>query len=413
MTRALAALVALVLASACGAGRMVRRGAVNEDALGVVRTELPPIRGLDFTGPVPAEALGPDEVRARLEREIDEGYAPGELERIQTVYARLGLLPAGTDLRAAVQTLYAEEGAGFYDPRTKRLILATKALRAGGWFVGALTALTGRDLIGEFLVAHELTHALQDQHFGLPTKPEPLLGGHGDARLARQALLEGDATLAGFAYVQRGTPDRDTIGWIQRKLHGVPAELDERYPEVPALVRTSLAFQYDAGTSFAGWALAAGGWAAVDRAERDPPESTEQILHPARYFATRERPVQIDLRGTDALTAAGWVVVLEDTVGELQIRVLAARTLPAERAKAVADGWGGDRLHALARGDELYLVWMTAWDSPAEAEEFAVASADILPQAHVERRDARVLALIPPAGTAGGTLAPAVWARTR
>jgi hypothetical protein len=392
---------------------MVRRGAVNEDALGVVRAELAPIRGLEFTGPVPAVALGPEEVRATLAREIDEGYAPGELERIATVYGRLGLLPPDTDLRAAVQNLYAEEGAGFYDPRTKRLVLATKALRAGGWFVGLLTSLTGRDLVGEFLVAHELTHALQDQHFGLPTKPEPLLGGHGDARLARQALLEGDATLAGFAYVQRGTPDRDTIGWIQRKLHGVPAEIDERYPDVPELVRTSLAFQYDAGTSFAGWALADGGWAAVDRVERDPPDSTEQILHPARYFATRERPVEIDLRGTDALTAAGWKIVLEDTIGELQMRILAARALPAERAQSIADGWGGDRLHAFARGDDLYLVWMTAWDSPAEAEEFAAASTEILPQAQVERRAARVLALVPPDGVRAGTLAPAIWARTR
>jgi hypothetical protein len=409
----LAVLVALVVAGACGPGRLVRRGVVNDDALVVVRDTLPAIRGLEFTRPVPAVALGPDEVRATLAREIEESYAPGELDRLQAVYARLGLLPAGTDLRTAVQHLYAEEGAGFYDPRTKRLILATRALRAGGWLVAVLASLTGRDLVGEFLVAHELTHALQDQHYGLPTEPEPLLHAHGDRRLARQALLEGDATLAGFAYVQRGTPDRETIGWIQRKLHGVPAELAERYPDVPELVRTSLAFQYDAGTSFAGWALAAGGWAAVDRAHRDPPDSTEQILHPARYFATRERPVEVDLGGTDALRASGWKPVLEDTIGELQMRVLAARTLAPERAGRVADGWAGDRLRALGRGDDLYLVWMTVWDSPAEAEEFTAATADILPHAHVERRDARVLALVPPDGTPAATLAPAVWSSTR
>jgi hypothetical protein len=389
----------LLIATACGPGRIVRRGAVNEDALAAVRRELPAIRGLEFTAAVPAFALGPEEVRSTLARELDEGYAPGDLDRLQAVYRRLGLLPPDTDLRAAVQRLYEEEGAGFYDPRTKRLVLATRALRAGGWWMTLLASLTGRDLLGEFLVAHELMHALQDQHYGLPTRPDPLLRAHGDRRLARQALLEGDATLVGFAYVQRGTPDRDTVAWIQRKLDTVPEELADRYPDVPELVRTAVAFQYDDGTAFAGWALAEGGWAAVNEVHADPPESTEQVLHPARYYTTRERPLAIEVPATAGLEASGWTPVLEDTLGELQIRVLASHGLAPTRASQVAEGWAGDRLRALARGDALYLVWMTAWDSPDEAVEFATAVPDIVRNARVERRQTRVLVVLPPDGT--------------
>src|SRR6185369_16634603 len=128
----------------------------------------------------------------------------------------------------------------------------------------------------------------------------------GDRELARRALLEGDATLAGFAYLFRGTPDAKLITTIERQLHGVPAELEKKYPDVPELVRASLAFQYDDGTAFAGRALASGGWAAVDAVHRDPPESTEQVLHPERYFDSRDRPVTFVLGGTTRLEAAGW-----------------------------------------------------------------------------------------------------------
>jgi hypothetical protein len=381
---------------------------VNEDALGAVRRTLPAVRGLEFTAPVPAAALSADEIAATIATEIDASYGPGDLERIEAVYARLGLLPPGTRLRPMLQRLFEQEGAAFYDPRTKRLALARTAFGKAGLRVALLATLTGRDLVGEFLAAHELTHALQDQHWGMRTTPEPLLDAHGDADLARHALLEGDATLAGFAYLAGGPLDRTTIARIERELRSVPAQLAARYPDVPEVLRASLGFQYDDGTAFAGWALANGGWPAVDAVQADPPASTEQVLHPARYFATRDRPVAITLGGTDALERAGWTPILEDTLGELQLRVLAARSLPAARAAAVADGWGGDRLRALGRGGELALVWMTAWDSPAEAAEFAEALPDVVRAAHVERREDRVLVLV------DAPLDPArVWARTR
>jgi hypothetical protein len=407
MTRAALAVVFL-LAAGCASHRLVRHGEVNDDLLGSLRRTLAAIRGLDFTAEVPVSVLSRDEIGALVRDDIDHSYAPGDLERTEAVYARLGLLPAGTRLRPAVERLYQQEGAGFYDPRTKRLVLARAALGAGGVRVGLLGALTGRDLVGEFLVGHELTHALQDQHWTLPTAPEPLLAAHGDRELARRALLEGDATLAGFAVVFRRPLDPGLIGTIEQQLHGVPKELDSKYPDVPELLRAALAFEYDAGTTFAGQALAEGGWPAVDRVQSDPPESSEQVLHPGRYFGVRDRPATITLGGTEALEAAGWTRILEDTLGELLVRVLAGRAFAADRAAQVADGWGGDRLRALARGHELALVWMTAWDSPGDATEFAAALPSLLPDARVEQREDRVLVLL------GSVPEPGpIWERTK
>ena len=407
-------LVVLVVALGCGPGRVVQHGKVNEDAVALVRHTLPDVRELSFRAPVPTLAMSPADVRATLAHEIDDSYSPADLEHLEGVYRTLGFLGADQGLRPALERIYDEEAAGFYDPRGKRLVLADRALHAPG-FLGLLSAITGRDVIGEFLLSHELTHALQDQHWSLPVTPEPMLDGHGDRLLARHALLEGDATLAGFAYVLRGTPDRDRILWIEGRLHGVPADLAARYPDIPDVIRATLAFQYDDGTAFAGWALAAGGWPAVNAAEADPPDSTEQVLHPARYFATRERPRTIRLGGTEPLEAVGWVPTLEDTLGELQIRVLARRALPPQRAASVADGWAGDRLRALGRGDAVLLVWMTAWDSPDEAREFAEAMPTIVPAARVERREDRVLVLVesPGAGAVDlDALAARVWRAT-
>src|SRR2546428_124411 len=338
--RAAVLLAMLALVAGCASRRLVRHGQVNEDAIETLRHRLVALRGLAFTTPVPVLPSSREGIGSVVKDEIEQSYAPGDIEHAEAIYTRLGLLPPGTKLRPALEGLYQQEGAGFYDPRTKRLVVAESVPGAPSVGAGLLGFLTGRDLVSEFLVAHELTHALQDQHYHLPTRPEPLLDGHGDRELARHALLEGDATLAGFAYVLGRQLDRRMIGVVEQQLHGIPGELAKKYPDLPELLRASLAFQYDDGTAFVGQALAAGGWAAVDRVHLDPPESTEQVLHPPRYYADRDRPITVTLGGTDGLEAAGFTRILEDTLGELLIRVLARRALPAERAAPAAAGLG-------------------------------------------------------------------------
>src|SRR5439155_1414767 len=304
--RAAILLAVLALLAGCASRRLVRHGQVNEDALETVRRGLVALRGLGFTTPVPVLALSRDGLGAVVKEEIEQSYAPGDIEHAEGVYTRLGLLPPGTKLRPALEGLYQQEGAGFYDPRTKRLVVAESVPGAPSVGAGLLGFLTGRDLVSEFLVAHELTHALQDQHYHLPTRPEPLLDGHGD----------------------------------------------------------------------------------------------------------RDRPTTVTLGGTDGLEASGFTRILEDTIGELGIRVLATHALPAERAAQVAEGWGGDRLRALARRSDLVLVWMTAWDSPADAGEFAEAMPGLVPEARVEQREERVLVLVGPPRINRAALARRVWGRT-
>ena len=406
----LAAVAALV--AGCARGRLVRNGQVDRDGLAAVERSIAVIRGHPLKTPVPAVVLDAAELRTMIASEIDAGYSPGDIERIEAVYTQLGLLPPGTTLRASIERLYEAEGAAFYDPRAKRLVISAHpvetplALRMVGF-------LSGRDLAGEMIVAHELVHAMQDQYWGMPTDPDPVANAQGDCRLAHRALLEGDATLAGFGQIMGGGPTPAAVRAIEHELTKLPAELATRHPDTPPALLATLTVQYQAGAVFVGRALVDGGWPAVDKLHADPPTSTEQVLHPERYFDTRDAPVAITLAGTEPLAGAGWTPVLEDTLGEIFVRVIAEHTLGPERAATVAEGWGGDRLHALTRGHEMILVWMTTWDTPADADEWAEALPALLPDAHVARREHRVLAVIAPPTVAVAPVASAVLERTR
>jgi hypothetical protein len=403
------ALVALVALAGCGPGPVVRNGLVDESALASLQAEVEDTRGLAFDGPVPSRALSPDGIRDVLTAELDHGFPPGDLAVMETVYAKLNLLDVGTALRPTLQTLYEGQVAAFYDPRKKELTIATDALADDGFTLGIMKALTGRDPVGELLVSHELVHALQDRRWGMPTEPEPVTASNSDRLLARRAVLEGDATLASFEVIQRAPLDDDTRERIVEELEPLPSQLATTYPEVPAIIRDTLAFQYQAGTSFTARALGEGGWPAVDDLEEDPPASTEQVLHPERYYDERDQPTTVAFPADGPLERSGHRLILSDTLGELDVRILARRTFPAAQALRIAGGWDGDRLGAWRKDDRVVLAWMTAWDTAADAEEFAEAAPQMVPGAYVEQRDTRVLVLV---GSEYPRLASAIFETT-
>jgi hypothetical protein len=410
MMRAMLAAATIALAIACGPGPIVRHGAINEPALDRVAKGLARVRGLDFKAPVPARILDDAGVRQMLDDDLAQEFKPGELEHLSAVYARLGFLPAGAELRPILEELYADQIAAFYDPRSKTLAVTAQGLRQAEPFSLRLVSfIAGRDLVGEFMLAHELTHALQDQHFGLPTASPPITAAQGDAALALRALVEGDAMLAGVAYLANGNIDRDSVLKFSEAVASVPEELAKRHPNVPEIIRTGFTFQYNTGSNFAAAAYLRGGWAAVDRTFGDPPVSTEQVIHPERYFDERDQPTTIALGGTETLERQGWTRILEDTLGELDVRVLANRAFDPQRAAAIAAGWDGDRLRAFTRGGELALVWLSAWDSVDDARDFADAVPAMIAGATVERRDARVLVLV----GAAHAIASRVWTASR
>jgi hypothetical protein len=376
---AIAALVACALAtSGCASYRLVRKGAVNAPGAERVRRKLVATRGLRFQSAVPVQAVTADEARTMLERELHTRYSSEELAKLSRIYAMLGLVPPGTDLEHAYLELYARQIAGFYDPIDRRMLLVEGAI-SGDFLTRALGGVFRRDFAGELVLAHELTHALQDQHYGIDVGRNDL--GEDDAQLAQHAVYEGDATLAGFATVL-GAMSPSTALSLAGKLEGVPGALARAYPDIPAAVRESIVFQYVAGVNFVSWAYQRAGWDGVNALLVHPPLSTEQVLHPEKYFVRAEYPLAVRLGGLASYTKGEWHAVEDATLGEFIVQVLAAQFLPRDRARAVATGWDGDRLLAVAHDDDLALVWLTAWDTDEDAAEFFAAARTIVTATH-------------------------------
>jgi len=379
---------------------------VNESLTTALEARLSAVRRLAFLRPVTVRAMSPAEVAATIDREIAHDLPPADLARLEGVYKTLHLIPQGSELGSSMRKLLTTQLAAFYDTRTKVLAVSTEAVHAEeGVGLRILGAIGGRDPVAELVLAHELTHALQDQHWGIPSEAEAATESHGDRLLAQRALLEGDATWASFACVTGATPDAATRARVLAQLRRLSEKLNAGYPDAPELLREALVFQYEAGSVFVDRLLAHGGWAAVDRAQADPPQSSEQVLHPERYIDARDTPVDVELSST-LLGRDGYTLVMADTLGEVGVRTLARRYLPPQDAERIAAGWGGDRLAAFARGQDTVIVWLTAWDSDTDAVDFAGAFAVIQPEAAVQRRGTRVLVLL---GPAPPDLADRIW----
>ncbi|MFB0518288.1 MAG: DUF6782 family putative metallopeptidase, partial [Acidobacteriota bacterium] len=127
------------------------------------------------------------ELRSYLLGKIDEEYPPARLEGWQRSLVKFGFLPAGTDVKELLLSLYQEQVGGFYDPETKQLFLVK------GY----------PDQLRAVIVSHELTHALQDQHFDLLSLLTDS-SDNDDLILARQSVIEGVATAVMIEYLTGG-----------------------------------------------------------------------------------------------------------------------------------------------------------------------------------------------------------------
>ena len=315
------------------------------------------LRELPVEERLEAVVLSQDEVRERIREQFEKENPADDIAVAEDTLKALNLLPADADLGELYVDLLGSQVAGFYDPETKEMVVVSKSGRVGG--------------TEKVTFAHEFTHALQDQAFGLEGIDVDAVG-QGDRSLGRLGLVEGDASLAMTLWLSQNLgPDE-----LQELLQ-VDPEAQAQLEAMPAILRETLLFPYQQGLVFVNGMWARGGWEAVDRAYGRLPDSTEQVLHPEKY-ETGEKPVDVALDAADLAAAMGegWSGTPEDTLGEFQLSVwLRENGAKAIDASAAAAGWGGDRLAYLRGPDGAYgLALATTWDTAAEADEFVAAA---------------------------------------
>jgi hypothetical protein len=335
-----------------------------EDQIAAVEAGVPALRGLEPTADVPKRILDETGLRAELTRILDASMTADQFAAASRFGARLGLLPPGTDLRALQLELLGSQVLGFYDQDTGAMTLIQR-----GTAFGVLEKVT---------LAHEYTHALQDQHFQLEG-----LGlddiSEGDRALARLALVEGDAT---WVMTQWAGAHLSFAEALSLTLEGLDPAQTAMLETMPPIVRRQLTFPYSDGLAFVGGLQAEGGWPAVDAAYARPPDSTEQILHPEKY-AAGEPPITVVAPDELEALGGGWSMVLTDTLGELSIEVWLEPSAGSAASAEAAAGWGGDRVAMYEGPNGAWLIaWSTAWDSAADAQQFSAAASAALGSAH-------------------------------
>jgi hypothetical protein len=328
------------------------------------------ITGLKLMTPLKKSLRSREEIRAYVIKQMNEEKNPAERYADQRSAEAFGLLPKGFDLDAFMVNVLTEQVEGLYDPKTREFYIAD-------W-----SPLEDQRMV----MAHELTHALEDQHFQIEAWQRAARPNE-DAELARDAVLEGSAMAAMVDYLMLSTgrslkdlPDFDP-GMLIGDLGSTPT-----LQKAPPFLKDSLIFPYIGGLSFSAAILKNAGWAALPGVFERPPVSTQQILHPALYRSGKI-PATVALPRLEKLLGSNWTKLDENIMGEFGWKEVLKQFLDEDRAKKLAAAWDGDRyaLFEQKQTKKLVLVTRLHLDSEEHAVRFFGQYSEALEKKYSER----------------------------
>jgi len=325
--------------------------AAAEEVLG----QMSQITGLKLVTPLKKSLRSREEIRAYVIKQMNEEKDPAERYADARSAEAFGLLPKGFDLDTFMVNVLTEQVEGLYDPKTREFYIAD-------W-----SPLSDQRMV----MAHELTHALEDQHFQIETWVKAARPNE-DAELARDAVLEGSAMAAMVDYLMVGTgrslkdlPEFDP-SMLLGDLGSTPT-----LKAAPPFLKDALIFPYIGGLTFSAAILKNTGWAALPGVFEKPPVSTQQILHPALYRSGKT-PAAITLPRLERLLGNNWTKLDENVMGEFGWKEVLKQFLDNDRAKAMAAAWDGDRYAVFEQKQtkKLILVTRLHLDSEERAARF-------------------------------------------
>jgi hypothetical protein len=314
-----------------------------------VQDQVEAVRGLDYLEPVEVQPVTQEEIAAKLTEAFDASYPKRFYDRRTVAWHTMGLIPTDVTIREATLAFQTGGVVGFYNPLDGELV-----------YIGD----DQLDQSERFTLAHELTHAIDDQNFDL-SRLDPIAGAcHDEGFQAALGVVEGSAQFfASRVMVIYPDPDADLGGGGGGLPEGVP----------PFILETTL-WPYSAGPAFIDAIGGTEDLEAVDRALTSFPVSTEQVIHPERYPDDVPTPVNIGDLSAKLGSAWGDLDVME--IGEEFLRAMLNLRLDEATAIDAAAGWDGSVYRAWTDGREAAVLLRTAWDSEDDARAFedAIAS---------------------------------------
>ncbi len=367
--------------------------AIPEAEIAECKDAVRKIRKLEFKSDVKIGLLGRESLRKKMEESFAADMPPERVEEIRKTFVKFGLIPKDFPLEKFMLDLLTEQIGGFYDPETKELYVMNEQEEEEDTSPEAalikMMGVTNR----KFILIHELTHVMQDQHFDLLTMPrsDPDMEDHNDDTVsAVQALFEGEATYVMFEWTfsKRGMSLDNIPNFAKMIEDSVKEDMEKKVGDMmskaPALIRESLLFPYIQGFKFFLEVKKIGGWKAVTNAYLDLPASTEQVLNPKKYIGEgRDYPLLVNLPEMKSLLGEGWKELDYNVVGQFVIDILMREFFTAsKKLRNVAKGWDGDsyRIFDNKETGKVLVVWYSTWDKERDSKQFFEQYCALIPK---------------------------------
>jgi len=348
-------LVVAALAASCAAAQSDPRAQKLCGEANSIALQLTTISGMKLHHPVPCDFITKEKINEFLKKRVKEIAKPEEIRAEELTLKKFGLVPPDFDLAGNTVDLLTEQAAAFYDYDRKKL------------FITESTPSESQEPV----LAHELSHALADQNFNLGRFIKQGRKSD-DGASARLAVMEGQATwiMSEFLARKNGQSLKNSP-----ELVAMMSNLSEsgagQYPvfeNAPLYERVTLVFPYTKGMLFQNAVLQRDGQEGFAEVFRKPPISTQQILHPDKYFA--------DVKPTDPalpeLHLKGYKGLVGGSLGELEHSILIEQYASKERAKELAPHWRGSNFALLEKkaAKRVVLLYASEWDSEAAARDY-------------------------------------------
>lgn len=351
-----------------------------------IKPKIAGLRELAFKHDVATGYQTADEFRAYVKGELSKELAPARAADISSALVHVGLIPKPVDLTQVLENTLATQVGAYYEPSKDKFFVVM---------------VPDSEMMLDVMSAHELVHGLQHHHFQLDKLMAPGMYDNDavseDAATAVRFLVEGDATYSMLVYAVADATKLTKLdpkmakllrtqidGLAAMDVAGLKAQMSQQgaafsgmdasmkasfdaIDSIPAAILVPMIGSYTKGALVSAVAFENGGWPAVNALYTNPPQSTEQVLHPAtKMFPKRELPVTVTFATPkDALVT--------DVMGELSWAIYFDQWAKDKAADAAA-GWGGDLWSVAKRADgRLVASIATTWDSPADAKQFADA----------------------------------------
>jgi len=356
-------LLALVLACAAAGQSDPRAKQLCGEANGIAK-ELTQISGMPLHHAVPCDFITKDKINEFLKKRVKDVASPEEIRAEELTLKKFGLVPQDFDLAKNTVDLLTEQAAAFYDYDKKKL------------FITESTPSENQEPV----LAHELSHALADQSFNLA---KYIRQGRksDDGATARLAVMEGQATWLMSEYLARknGQSLKDSPELVAM-MSNMSESGGGQYPvyeSAPLYLRLTLVFPYTKGMLFQNAVFQRDSQYAFAEVFRRPPVSTQQILHPDKYFAN-VKPTEPDL--PDPHLPHGYKGLVGGSLGELEHGILLEQYLGKERAAEIAPHWRGCNFEVREnkKAARAVLLYAVEWDSEDAARQYFAAYRELL-----------------------------------